>query len=206
MTIKEALRTLTATGAEIYCKVCTVDAVDEAARTVDVTPLDESAPILGVNLQANQCGEAGLTAFPAVGSHVVTAFLNDAAAVVILTERVEKLCGVVGKEKPLELTVEDNRLDLKLDKTTLTVDGDQQIVFNGGKNGGLVQVQELTDKLNNLKDQVNAFIKVYNNHIHVTSATIGASSDPGIIEAPASKAEDADKFDRKDYENKDITH
>lgn len=204
MTIKEALRTLTATGAEIYCKVCTVDAVDEAARTVDVTPLDESAPILGVNLQANQCGEAGLTAFPAVGSHVVTAFLNDAAAVVILTERVEKLCGVVGKEKPLELTVEDNRLDLKLDKTTLTVDGDQQIVFNGGKNGGLVIISELRDSLNNLKTFCETLKSAVSTGLNAVGAGLSANGALGVTEFE--KAMASAEIDIKSMENNKIKH
>mgnify|MGYP000810857739 FL=1 len=59
MTLAEAIRRLAMTGSEIYCKVCTVDSVDEKARTVDCTPLDESAPLVGVNLQANQ--EGGLS-------------------------------------------------------------------------------------------------------------------------------------------------
>ena len=71
MTIQEAIRKMAAAGTEPYCKVCTVDAVDEDARTVDCTPLDEGAPLVGVNLQANQeCGE-GVVLFPAVGSYVV---------------------------------------------------------------------------------------------------------------------------------------
>ena len=47
MTLAEAIRRLAMTGSEIYCKVCTVDSVDEKARTVDCTPLDESAPLVG---------------------------------------------------------------------------------------------------------------------------------------------------------------
>ena len=45
MTIQEAIRKMAAAGTEPYCKVCTVDAVDEDARTVDCTPLDEGAPL-----------------------------------------------------------------------------------------------------------------------------------------------------------------
>ena len=50
MTIQEAIRKMAAAGTEPYCKVCTVDAVDEDARTVDCTPLDEGAPLVGVNI------------------------------------------------------------------------------------------------------------------------------------------------------------
>lgn len=91
MTIKEALRILTQSGAEIYCKICTVDAIDEAARTVDVSPLDDSAPILGVNLQANQTLKEGIVLFPVKGSYVVVSFLNPAAAVVVMFSEIDRI-------------------------------------------------------------------------------------------------------------------
>ena len=91
MTIQEAIRKMAAAGTEPYCKVCTVDAVDEDARTVDCTPLDEGAPLVGVNLQANQeCGE-GVVLFPAVGSYVVVSFLGASVAVAVLAEKVDKI-------------------------------------------------------------------------------------------------------------------
>ena len=34
MTIQEAIRKMAAAGTEPYCKVCTVDAVDEDARAI----------------------------------------------------------------------------------------------------------------------------------------------------------------------------
>jgi hypothetical protein len=37
-----------------------------------------------------------------------------------------------------------------------------KIIFNGG----LVKIQELTDKLNALKDTVNSLIQAYNTHTH----------------------------------------
>jgi len=91
MEIKEAIQQLAKTRDEKYCKICVVDAVDEATRTVDVSPIDESAPILSVNLQANQSSEVGVVCFPKVGSYVVVAFLNPATAVVVLTEEIEKI-------------------------------------------------------------------------------------------------------------------
>lgn len=205
MTIEEAIKKLSKTRAEIYCKICTVDEIDEDARTVDVSPLDESAPILGVNLQANQCGEIGLVTFPKKDSHVVVGFLNDAAAVVLETLEVYKVCGVIGEDTPVEFTAEDNLLSITIGDTTITADGAKQITMNGGDNGGLVQVQELTDKLNNLTKQVNAFVKVFNSHDHVTTATVGTGG-PGKISPPASPASDADDFKREDYENTDVKH
>ena len=90
--IKETIRQLAQGGRQSVSLVCTVDAVDKTARTVDCTPLDESAPLLGVNLQANQESTFGVVAFPKVGSYVVVGFVADGAAgVVLLTDEVESV-------------------------------------------------------------------------------------------------------------------
>ena len=60
-------------GTEMYCKICTVDSVNEDARTIDCSPIDESAPLVGVNLQADQSQEVGVVAIPVEGSSVVVA-------------------------------------------------------------------------------------------------------------------------------------
>jgi len=90
MDIRNAIRQLALSGTEMYLTVCTVDAVDEKARTIDCTPLNEGAQLLGVNLQADQSGEIGLVSFPAVGSYVVVGFLSPAVAVVVLTTELTK--------------------------------------------------------------------------------------------------------------------
>lgn len=41
------------------------------------------------------------------------------------------------------------------------------ISINGGKNGGLVKVKELTDELNEFKKTFNDFMKRYDNHVHI---------------------------------------
>lgn len=90
MDIRDAIRRLALSGTEMYLRVCTVDAVDEQARTVDCTPIDEGAPLLGVNLQADQGQTGGIVSFPAVGSEVVVGFINPAVAVVVLAMEVTR--------------------------------------------------------------------------------------------------------------------
>ena len=82
--IQDAIRQLAQGGRQTASLVCTVDAVDKDARTVDCTPLDEGAPLLGVNLQANQGSKFGIVAFPRVGSYVVVGFVADGSAGVVL--------------------------------------------------------------------------------------------------------------------------
>lgn len=96
-------------GVEIYCKFCTVDSVDERARTVDCTPLDESAPLVGVNLQANQEGDTGVVCFPAVGSYVIVAFISPAVAAVVLCDKIDKAQLSIGKT---QITVDAEVVDV----------------------------------------------------------------------------------------------
>ena len=116
-------------GVEIYCKFCTVDSVDERARTVDCTPLDESAPLVGVNLQANQEGDTGVVCFPAVGSYVIVAFISPAVAAVVLCDKIDKAQLSIGKT---QITVDAEVVDVSLGDTSFRITP-EGVLFNGGK-------------------------------------------------------------------------
>ena len=121
MNIQNAIKQLALAGYEMYLTVCTVDSVDEKARTIDCTPINEGAQILGVNLQGNQEQEIGMVSFPAVGSDVVVGFINPAVAVVVLTTELTKTVVTIGNT---EATVEDNSVVLKTQKGTVTLTAD----------------------------------------------------------------------------------
>lgn len=121
MNIQNAIKQLALAGSEMYLTVCTVDAVDKKARTIDCTPINEGAQILGVNLQGNQEQEIGVVSFPAVGSDVVVGFINPAVAVVVLTTELTKTVVTIGNT---EATVEDNSVALKTQKGTVTLTAD----------------------------------------------------------------------------------
>lgn len=78
----------------------------------------------------------------------------------------------------------------------IEIDCDNKIVINGGNNDGIIKINELTQKLNDL---VNAF----NNHIHITTATVGAAPAAGEISAPTPQAQN---FNKTYYENDKILH
>lgn len=121
MNIQNAIKQLALAGSEMYLTVCTVDSVDEKARTIDCTPINEGAQILGVNLQGNQEQGIGMVSFPAVGSDVVVGFINPAVAVVVLTTELTKTVVTIGNT---EATVEDNSVVLKTQKGTVTLTAD----------------------------------------------------------------------------------
>ncbi|MCL2245855.1 MAG: hypothetical protein FWC10_01940 [Lentimicrobiaceae bacterium] len=91
----------------------------------------------------------------------------------------------------------------EIEDIALDVDGD--IVINGGKNDGLVIIQKLTDKLNDLKNSLNDLITNYNSHIHVTTATVGVGP-AGVLSPTTSTASPALPFNKSDYENEKIKH
>lgn len=121
MNIQNAIKKLALSGSEMYLSVCTVDAVDEQTRTIECTPINEGAQLLGVNLQADQSGEVGVVSFPAVGSYVVVGFINPAVAVVVLTTEISKIMLKIGNT---EATVEDNSVVLKTQKGSVTLTAD----------------------------------------------------------------------------------
>lgn len=199
MTIQEAIQQLSSAGKEIYCKICTVDAVDEDARTVDCSPLDESAPLVGVNLQANQNAGTGVVGIPAVGSYVVVGFLSPSAAVVILTEKIDRYLVDIGDA---HARITAGQIDIAVKDSTVKVDSGG-IVMNGGELGGLVKIGELTDKLNELIDAFNAHThEIMPGGVAVTgSATAQANAAPVSVPAIAAKQR---HISVKDYENPKI--
>lgn len=172
MDIAAAIRMLAMRGAEMYCKVCTVDAVDETARTIDCTPLDEGAPLVGVNLQADQSQEVGAVQFPAEGSYVVVGFLTPAVGVVLLSTEVTKTILTVGNT---EAVVEDNSVTLttekvsvqvgdktakiEVDGTTVEFDG-SKTVFNGGSET-TANATELQKQLTAMSGRIDAIINAF---------------------------------------------
>ena len=74
--------------AEPYAKVCKVDSYNEDTRSVDVSPLDETAPILNVRIIAGE-SETPILIVPKVGSFVMVTFVNETSAFVSMFSEVE---------------------------------------------------------------------------------------------------------------------
>ncbi len=85
-----ALRTITKTSDEVYAKVCEVIEIDRDEKTVNVKPIDDTAEIYNVRLQADS-ETGGLVLFPKIGSMVLVVFINKSNAAVVNTSEIEKL-------------------------------------------------------------------------------------------------------------------
>lgn len=187
--LRNIIRQLAQPDGETVALVCTVDAVDKAARTIDCSPINEGAPLLGVNLQANQEADYGLCLFPEVGSYVIVGFVADGAAgVVLTTEKIESAEIVIGKTSAV-MDADGCRIDT--DKMSAHINM-EDIVFNGGSLDGMVVIQKLTDKLNEL-------VNTFNSHTH--NVTV---AHPGGLFTTVPPGSAAAAFNKSDYENTKI--
>lgn len=82
----------------------------------------------------------------------------------------------------------------------------ETIFIDGGEFGGLIKIQEQTNKLNALVKTVNNLIANYNGHTHVVNTTGSASAQTGTAAAITTQAQKAEDFKASDYENGKIKH
>lgn len=196
--LRNIIRQLAQPDGETVALVCTVDAVDKSARTVDCSPINEGAPLLGVNLQANQGADFGLCLFPEIGSFVVVGFIADGSAgVVLLTEKIES-AEIVIADTSAVMDADGVRIDVgdisaHLDKNAVT--------FNGGDLGGLVKVEDLTKRLNLIENDINNLKSVFSSWA-VTAQDGGAALKTAAVSWFGSQLTTTK---RGDYENKKVT-
>ena len=167
MNIRNAIKQLALSGTEMYLTVCTVDSVDEEKRTIECTPINEGAPLISVNLQADQSQTLGVVSFPAVGSDVLVGFINPAVAVVLLATEITKTILTIGGT---ELTVQDGKLKFDVSGTTLEMDG-YKSVWNGGS--------ETTANATELKKQLTTMSARIDGIINAITSSAVAPQDGG---------------------------
>lgn len=136
----------------VYAQIGTVSNIDKTARTCDFTPIEGDAKRTGIRLQASVSGAVGIVTIPVDGSFVVVNFFDEQKGFVSLTEEVDE----------------------HLIDATLTQ-------FNGGSNDGLININDLVTSVNTIENKLEAFITLFNAHIHITTATIGAGPTPGVL-------------------------
>lgn len=87
----------------------------------------------------------------------------------------------------------------------LSVDEIESIEINGGGNGGLINIQTLTDRINALVDKFNSHTHTLQTGAVAVSGPSGASSNPQPITVPAVTSK-ADRLSKDDYEDTTIKH
>lgn len=165
--IKDLLKQLAegSTATVVSAKVLTVD-MD--ACTCDVEPLNGEADLLDVRLRAVKDGnKKGHVLFPVIGSIVLVAKKergNTDAYVAMLSE------------------VDVIQIDAN------------QIVFNGGENGGLINIEALVSKINRVEGKLDSVINTLK-----APAALGVPIDPVTLPIIVQTV-------RQDLEDTKVTH
>lgn len=152
--------------------VCTVKSVEGATCTV-VRVLDE-LEISGVRLNCHSTENSGIVVTPKVDSYVLVTSIDGRQHFVSQCSEVEKI----------------------------TINCDTKIIINDGNNGGLINIEKLTQKLktietdiNSLKNKITAWIPV---------AQDGGAALKGVVETWAGDLLAITQT--SDYEDTKVTH
>jgi len=87
----------------------------------------------------------------------------------------------------------------------LQVDEIERIEINGGQLGGLVRIEDLTAKINELVDAFNSHTHSIPTGMVSVSGSTGAMANAAPVSVPA-VSQKAQKFAKNDYEDTTITH
>ena len=81
------------------------------------------------------------------------------------------------------------------------------IKLRGDQYGGLIKIEELVKKINALEDKLNGLINKHNTHVHITTATVGATPTPGVL-SPTTSSETpiSPTTQKSDLENEKVLH
>lgn len=170
-----------------------VISVNETENSCNV---ERSEGVVYYNVRLNSIineDEKGIVFIPKKGSKVLVERLGGSNELYVsLYSSLTKIKSNIGE---FSLSITEDGIDLESKKITI----------NGGDNGGLIKIEELTDKINALVDK-------FNNHTHMldigtvnVTGSQSAQSNPASISVPAIMSK-ATKLSKSDYENKDIKH
>lgn len=110
----------------------------------------------------------------------------------------------IGDDKLETYIVAINKVKLSTNKGgNITCNGSGTVELNGTDFGGLVKIEELTAKLNKLKDEVNALKTSYASHNH-PYVNVTAPATTSTITVPFEGTFTA--FNKNDYENTNVKH
>lgn len=161
-------------------RLATVVSVDAAARTCTVAPLLGGPNVEGVRLIATLPGDGetpapGLVVFPRVGTAVVYGVLENSVAEAFIVQQTEFESVLIEGQNGF-------KLEIKADGTA-TLDA-KTVTINGGDNGGLVNVEGLVSRLNEVENHVRQMHTWASAHVHTSAAPASPTSPPTV--APTS--------------------
>ncbi|MFN4249263.1 MAG: hypothetical protein ACK4EY_16165 [Flavipsychrobacter sp.] len=164
----------------------TVKSVDKEKRTC-IVALDGGMELYDVMLTALKEAPKGAVNIPATGSEVQMVAIGDADFLVIAIEEVDEV----------QWDIAGTKLEVKKDLFQI----------NGGSNGAMVVIGKLVGRMNKVEKALKDLQTKFNNHVHTTTATIGASTAPGAIAPTTTKSTlQVTETKEDDIANKKVKH
>ena len=156
----------------IYSEIATIISIDEDNMECEVSFISSNAEKtvrLGATISedATALDLSSIVILPEVDSKVIVTFINEVTGFVSSVTDVSKILNKVG----------DRYIQIESD-----------FIEIGGDTDFMVRFSELETAYNQLKDDHDALVSTFNAHIHITTATVGATPIPGVI-APTTTME-----------------
>lgn len=100
------------------------------------------------------------------------------------------------------ITIQSDKEVSVMAASSIMVKSDQSICFNDGDNQGMINIKDLTDKLNYLVQQLETLRQIFNTHVHS-----GVTTGPGSSAIPVTQASAPFRqFNQIEYEDLSIIH
>lgn len=155
--------------------VCSVTEVNLSSRSCTCTPMGGSTSSDLTNVQLMAEVDDGILLVPVIGSTVIVCHAERNVPYIALFSELQKIF-------------------------LITVDG---IQLQGGEFGGLIKIEDLVTKLNNLEQAFNDLVTKFNEHTHILTLTSGTgTAAPTVTQETTVLTETT----REDIENDSITH
>ncbi len=161
---------------------CIVNSVNEAARTCACTPQGDQYQATFSNVLLMASVDDGILYIPTIGSTVMVTYSKYNRPFICLFSSIDKILYIVGGS------------------TLQLIDG--SIQFNNGSFGGLTKVETLTEKLNNLENDLNNIKQAFTGWVPVPNDG-GAALKTAVA---AWAAQTITPTQQNDIENTAITH
>jgi hypothetical protein len=149
--------------------LCTVESVDNDV-TCTVKSVKTGVEYKNIKLNANINDDKGIYVFPEKDSYVLVTMLDKVQGFVSMFSDIKKVTLKIDETVDVEI---DKTVDMKIGGD-VKIDCDKKIVFNGGKNDGLVVAAKTASKISNLEGEINQLKQIL-------TAWVPAPMDGGAV-------------------------
>lgn len=193
--------------------LATVESRDDESLTMDAV-VDNDRVFSDISLDVFSGGGNSILIYPEIGSLVVLGFVEGFSEVPFLLKatKIERIVFSNEQDENSYLSFNHQTIEIKRGTSLWRVeDGKISLIadlfeMNEGENGGMVLIDELTEKLNAFVGNVAAFQANYNAHTHTISGTAGPYPVIATLATPMPQmSTNPKRFNKNDYENTIIT-